>query len=514
MKWNKLFYISMLAMMLTAAMFTGCGKEHFNINKNPNHPTDSTVSYDVILPAALHGTGAAVAGNWGWLQNWMGYWARSGSYAPSLTEETYSITTTFENDVWNDLYNNTYDYEVMQSKAKLAGAKYYEGIARIMKAHNFQMLVDVYGNIPYTQALKGNANITPAYDKGLDVYRDLLRQIDTGMALIKGASSSQSKDIAINDIMFKGSKTLWAKFGNTLKLRMLIHLHNGVNTTQVVPGIDVPAEIAKINTEGSGFINTGESAQVQPGYRSDKPNPFYREYVADENGSSTRGAGIYRANKWGLEYYAFNGDPREGLFYSPLSTGFRGVEYGLPSNNQNIGTLLSGIGAGLNQGSGMSQWIITATESLFLQAEARQRGFLTNGPTAKALWTAAILENFSWLGSTAAEGQKFVNANAGSGYQDVDFDADPMYAILSQKWFSLNGIAPYEIWTDFRRTDVVYGVLVGYDPGPPISVAPQNTATKIPTRLLYPQTEYNYNPANVGKEGTVDRYGKTFWNLN
>jgi hypothetical protein len=89
-----------------------------------------------------------------------------------------------------------------------------------------------------------------------------------------------------------------------------------------------------------------------------------------------------------------------------------------------------------------------------------------------------------------------------------------MEGIILQKWFALNGVAPYEIWTDYRRTDYLYGVSIGYDPGPPISVAPQNTATKIPTRLLYPQTEYNYNAANVGKEGTVDKYGKLFWDLN
>lgn len=504
----------MLALLVLISMFSACSKNHFNINKNPNLPTDSTVSYDVILPAALHGTGQVVASDWGWLQNWMGYWARSGSYAPSLTEETYNITTTFQNNVWNDLYNNNYDYQVMQQKANIAGAKFYEGIARIMKAHNYQILVDVYNNIPYSEALKGNGNITPKYDKGLDVYKDLLRQIDTGLALIKAATASQSKDIATNDILFGGDKTKWAQFGNTLKLRMLVHLHNGITATQVAPGIDVAAEIAKITAEGSGFIGAGQTAQVQPGYRSDKPNPFYRTYVADETNTATFGSAYYRANKWGLDYYAYNADPREAAFYTALSTGYRGVEYGLPPTNANSGDKLSAIGPGLNKGSGMPQWIITATESLFLQSEARQRGIITTGPSAKILWEEAIKENFVWLGLSAAAAQTFITANAGTGYADVDFDADPLYAIISQKWFSLNGIAPYEVWTDFRRTDIVYGIASGYDPGPPISVAPQNTSNKIPTRLLYPQTEFNYNATNVTKEQNAERYGKTFWNIN
>ena len=496
------------------AMATGCGKEHFNINKNPDRPTDSTVTYDVILSAALHGTGEAVATNWGWLQNWMGYWARSGTYAPNLTEETYNITTTFQNSIWNDLYNNNYDYQVMQQKAAVAEARYYEGIARIMKAHNYQILVDVYNNIPYSEALKGNGNITPKYDKGIDVYSDLFRQIDTGVAMIKAATATQSKDITTNDIMFGGNKTRWAKFGNTLKLRLLVHLHNGLTGTQVAPGIDVAAEMAKIAAEGSGFLGAGESAQVQPGYRSDKPNPFYRTYEADETGTATQGSAYYRANRWGLEYYAHLNDPREALFYAPVSGAFRGVAYGLPAATENSSNRLSDLGPGLVKNSGMGQWILTATESLFLQAEARQRGFLASGPSAKTLWTDAIKENFVWLGSTANAAQTFINAHAGSGDADVDFDADPLHAIISQKWFALNGIAPYEVWTDFRRTNIVYGTASGYDPGPPISVAPQNTATTIPTRLLYPQTEYNYNQSNVTKEGTVERYGKIFWDIN
>lgn len=513
MKLDKFILMPALAVLLLA-MVAGCSKEHFNINKNPNRPTDSTVTHDVMLSAALHGTGDAVAGNWGWLQNWMGYWARSGTYAPNLTEETYNITTTFQNGIWNELYNNNYDYQVMQQKAALAGAGFYEGIARIMKSHNYQILVDVYNNIPYLEALKGNGNITPKYDKGVDVYKDLFRQIDTGIAQIKAATAARNREIATNDILFGANKTLWAKFGNTLKLRMLIHLHNGLAGNQVAPGINVGDEIAKIVAEGSGFLDGGQTAQVQPGYRSDKPNPFYRVYEADETGTATQSSAYYRANRWGLEYYAHHNDAREGYFYVPLSTGFRGVPYGLPAATENSSTRLSDIGAGLLKGSGMPQWIITASESLFLQAEARQRGLLTTGPTAKALWEAAIRENFVWLGSTATAAQNYITAHAGSGQADVDFDADPLVAILSQKWFALNGSAPYEVWTDYRRTGIAYGTASGYTPGPPISVAPQNTATTIPTRLLYPQTEYNYNADNVSKEGTVERYGRIFWDLN
>ena len=527
---KKIFGLAGAALVL--AIGTGCSKEDFNINKNPNQPTDSTVTHDVILPAALHGTGAVIASNWGWLQNWMGYWARSGSYAPNFTEETYNITTGFQVGTWNSLYNNTYDYQVMQNKARLADAAFYEGIARIMKAHNFQILVDVYGNVPYFEALKGSGNVTPKYDRGVDIYQDLFRQIDTGIALIRSSNLRlrQNAGYSENDIMFGGTDTttqkrMWRKFGNTLKLRMLVHLHNGgVHGAQsVVAGINIAEEVAKIAADGSGFLNAGENAEVNPGYRSDKPNPFYATYVADAAGSATTGSAYYRANNWAITYYGFNNDPRRSYFYSAVNGQYRGVPYGQPPVSETAATL-SGIGSGLTGGSSgyrRKQWILLATESLFLQAEAQQRGILSGN--AKSTLQAAITESMTWLGvaNPVQAAADYLSDNA--GYPDVDYDAPSivagqpgggLYTILSQKMFALNGIAPYEVWTDVRRTDILYGAAVGYNPGPPISVSPNNTATRVPTRLLYPQTEYNYNSANVSAQGAIDRYSRVFWDLN
>ncbi|MBL7710360.1 MAG: SusD/RagB family nutrient-binding outer membrane lipoprotein [Chitinophagaceae bacterium] len=512
---------------------TGCRKSQFNINQNTNSPTDSTVTYDVVLPAALHATGAnVVAIPWGTTQNWMGYWARSGTYAPNVAEETYEITTTFNTTIWNACYDNNYDYQIVQTKAAKAGAGFYEGIARIMKAHNFQVLVDVHGNVPYSEALKGAANPTPKYDNGLDIYKDLLRQIDAGIALIKAANTATNgpnKDIAKNDIMFGGNKTLWAKFGNTLKLRLLIHAY-------AVTAIDKAAEIAIINAEGSGYLGIGENAQVQPGYTTDKPNPFYNTYIATTTGAQTAANVFFRANKWGIDYYKYNADPRLNRVYVAGSGGMVGVAYGLPPTTANNASVIAGIGPGIGKTSTSPQCIISSSESFFLQAEARLRGFITTGPDVQTLMTNGINESFAYLGAGSAA--SYISGNA--GYADVDVTAagntpgtpgvQPLggiFTVLSQKWFALNGISTLEIWTDYRRvpykevrsastvTDhFVYGAGVGYDAGPTISVAPQNTSSKIPVRFLYPQSEYNYNAANVASQGTIDRYSRIFWDLN
>jgi hypothetical protein len=534
MKPKHLIYTLVVAVSFFAGTI-GCKKSDFAINRNPNSATDSTISYDLILPAALNGTGRVVGRSWGFLQNWLGYWARSGTYAPNVTEETYQITTSFQTGVFTNLYDNLYDYQSMQNSAEKAGANFYSGIARIMKAHNFGLLVDIYNNVPYFEALKGGGNTTPKYSKGIDIYKDLLRQLDTGITLIKGTTAAQNKNIATTDIMFGGNQAMWVKYANTIKLRLLVHLMNGgiLKPQELVPGIDIAAEIAKINAEGSGYLRAGENAEVQPGYTADKPNPFYSFYVGDPSDPtpSAQNSVYYKANKYAIDYYSADGDPRLGRFYVAGTQGQRGVQYGAPSLTENAAPTLSGInGPGVARTAASPQRIMTATESLFLQAEAIQRGFIPGGTAAaKAMTYAGITESFVNLGLTAAQATSYIANNA--GYADVDYDAPPLGAglpggglntIIQQKWFALNGIAPYEVWTDYRRVDFnpptvnhfVYGVGGGFTAGPPISVSPSNTATQIPIRLLYPQTEYNYNPANVGAEGTINQFtSRIFWDL-
>lgn len=551
MKLKKILYSIPLAVILVA-VGTGCRKSQFNINQNVNDPTDSTVTYDVVLPAALHASGSIMAVQWGPIQNWMGFWARSGTYAPNVIEETYQITTGFGNGIWNACYDNNYDYALIESKALQAGANFYAGIAKIMKAHNFQVLVDVYGDVPYSEALKGSGNPTPAYDSGLEIYQDLLAEITEGIELIKSSNptaTSPDKDIWKNDIMFgdpvngvvgnvAAMKTKWAQFGNTLKLRLLIHAY-------AVPAIDKAAQIAIINAEGSGYMTT--DAQIQPGYKSDKPMPFHAAYKTTGTGTTPANQIYYAANKWGIDYYKGDGDPRvtniasasgSGRMYEAGDNGMVGVPYGLPPVNENVRANLAGIGPGLYRTSSSPQIFFSLAEAFFLRAEARVRGFITTGPSAQSLLESGILASFTHLGvaNPATALADYLDYN--SGYPDVDITAGSypgapagyptggIATILSQKWFALNGINTLEVWTDYRRVPFssvatfpgantkhfTYGTTGGYAAGPQLSVSPQlPPGTEIPVRYLYPQTEYNYNPANV--PSGIQPTTLIFWDL-
>lgn len=507
----------LVGLLVVVFVGVGCSKSDFDINKNPNSPTDSTITYNLLLPGSLQTSATNVATNWGFLQNWLSFWARSGTYAPNVTEETYNITTTFQNGVWNSLYYEAFNYNIMELKAKQAGATFYEGVARIMKAHAFQNLVDVYNNVPYFNALKGNQNPTPEYDKGLDIYKDLFRQIDTAFTLFDELNPDLNIDYETNDLLYGGDVTLWKKFGNTLKLRMLVHLAE-------VSDFDFEGEIAIIDATGVGYLGSGESADIDPGFNSTKPAPFYNTYVRDNTGTATANSVYFKANSYAIGYYQYNGDPRLTRFYAAGSQGNRGVQYGLPPVTSNAaGTLSSVSGPGVAKESGYNSdaWIITSMESFFLQAEARERGIIQSGETAEELLRKAIQESFIWMGLTSEAADTYVTNNA--SFPDVDYTAvgGGLFTIISQKWFALNTFATLEVWSDYRRNDIdgknhfVYGERSEYDPGPAISVAPQNTATEIPIRLLYPQNEYNYNAKNVGAEGNINQFSsKIFWDLN
>jgi len=144
--------------------------------------------------------------------------------------------------------------------------------------------------------------------------------------------------------------------------------------------------------------------------------------------------------------------------------------------------------------------LLTDFESLFIQAEAVERGYITGN--AKSLYGSAIRQSFVWLGlSPSAADAYLVSAN-----DLVNYDTAPnkINLILNQKWISLMGVAPLEIWTDYRRTGIPSNLHFSEDPNKANSTPP--------VRMLYPQTEISYNNASVVAVGPIDAFkSKIFW---
>ncbi|MCP9753308.1 SusD/RagB family nutrient-binding outer membrane lipoprotein [Ferruginibacter sp. HRS2-29] len=516
-------YIYLVILFFTLAI-ASCKKSYLDINQNPNSPTEESITPELILPYALNATASNAGAGYAAVARWMGYWTRGGDYGPSTEEESYNITTGFGAGGWASWYDNLYDYSVIAKKANASGQKFYEGIAKAMKTVGFMYLVDTYNNVPYSKAFDVNGNILPAYDKGADIYKDLFVQLDEAMALV---SAPMPGDNGLNtftnstDIMFGGSVTLWKKFINTQRLKLLIHTSN-VNSSYL------NTELAKITSDG--FLNSGQTAQVDPGYKKaensakvSQQNPFWNNYKLDINGTAIDK--YNRANNYVLNELRGGNDIRYQYYFeraaTPLSGNtYFGYDYGFvdsdPDNPKSANS--SGVaGPGLAKSFSQPQWMLTATESLFLQAEAQNRGWtLSNGAafagaTAAATYGLAITESFTWLGVTNAttEANAIIAANP--------FSTANLY---KQKYLSLVGVNNFEAWVDFRRLNTLNsGTAPDQSTGPyphiPRSESPSIGTNHIPLRYRYPQNEYNYNAANVALENNPEpQTSPIFWDNN
>ena len=525
----------LLGGLLVATVVSSCKKSWFDINQNPNQPVETNITADLIAPAALLNTANRAATSFGYLGNWLGFWCPGANYAPNVEEQSYNITTNFGAGTWGAIMDNSYDYQFMENEAKVSGADFYQGIARIMKSHNYAQIVDMYNSAPYFEALQGIKNIRPKYDDGKVVYEDLIKQIDTGIALIKNANIDLNFNVAKADIMFASDKTMWAKFGNTLKLRLLMHQANRADRAAYIT-----AEMAKITAEGSGFLGTGQDASVNPLFQSDKPNAYYAAYGFTQTG--TQATDFWRANVIVMDFLKTDADPRMTYFYKQVVTPkgsnaeaftqlppdtYRGNKYGLSINNvqypahtanyvsQVGGITTAGAGTanspGLIKGYAQNIWILTSVESLFLQAEATQRGFIAGGAAAaEAAYIAAVKESFRWLKVTSADAtfQAWYDNAVANATQNISYAAAPdkLKLIAYQKYMAMNGTNFLEAWTDYRRN--------GNYPVIPLSVNPGRTSTTLPYRLLFPQREIDLNTANVPTAGrsSGDQFtGKIWW---
>ena len=284
---KKVIYSFFALILIVSA---GCKKDFFDINVNPNNPTEEAITPNLVLPSVLHQTAKKMGTSYDFAAHWMGYWARSGTYGPSNPLENYDLTTTYERDEWVNgstavadptmsWFNIMMDADVMQKKAEVSGETVYIGIAKVIKSIGFMYLVDQYNNVPYTEAFKGTAVITPKYDKGQDIYNDLLIQLDEAKKIFAAADIDNTPGFKEADIMFKGDVTKWRKLANTQHLKLLLR------QSELFGGTAPAAEIAKITADGSGFLGSGETAQVNPGYAvaENQQNPFYNTYLRNFN---------------------------------------------------------------------------------------------------------------------------------------------------------------------------------------------------------------------------------------
>lgn len=488
-----------------ALLASSCSKDFLSVNEiNPN--SASSVAPKLMLPAALNqiATTMNLPRRFEFVYLWHGLWSVSAGYSQPQALTQYKLINSSYQNGFIELYNTGNNLTVIEKNSTDPADVYYSAIARIMKVYIFQNLVDCWGDVPYTDAFKADAGVfKPKYDKQQDIYEDLVKQLDKAMADIQAAPADANQLTSSSDIMFSGNMSLWLKFANTLKLRILLHQADMVNrSSYITSNIET--------TKAIGYLGAGNSGMVNPGYlvSDGKMNPFYETFYNSAGSTQSDGVTYYFAGKDAIDFLLGTNDPRISSFYKTYNgTDYEGNYFGNQPADLTPQALTSQLGYAkgndytLIGGPTKSAPLLTDFESLFLQAEAVQRGLLSGD--AKSLYESAIKRSFAYCGKTELEANTFLaQVNPKISF---DLASNKLELIFTQKWISLNGVAPVEIWTDYRRTGFPSGLHFSADPN-------INGPGYPPVRLLYPQVEISVNNENVLAVGTIDLFtSKIFW---
>jgi hypothetical protein len=502
---KKLFILLTVLLVLGSA----CKKGFLNVDEtNPN--SASSVPASLVLPAALNYTSILMntPGNFAWINQWYGLWSISGGYSQDASMTGYNEIASFQQVIWDNAYIYLQNIDYLEKNSTGSNLMSYRAIAKIMKAYIYQNLVDIYGNIPYSQALKTDQGILkPKFDDQKAIYEDLVVQLDTAMNIIAttpaGVENPSSKDI-----IYGGDMAKWQRFANTLKLRMLMNQADMSDRATYIK-----AEIAA--TSSIGYLGAGEGAWVNPGYlqSTGQMNPFWERFYNASNSQVADGLTYFVAGQDACEFLINNNDPRKLRFFALPTSGadIKGNYFGVTPLQTVPAT--SHLGPGMLLAFNQNAPILTDMESLFLQAEAAQRGLISG--SAKAFYEAAVTQSVIYEGKksywdvtsyvplTAANAAAYL---AQSTLPLVNFDAslNPLKTIITQKWCAMNGLCPMVVWTDYRRT--------GYPDFIHFSKDANRKSDYPPVRLIYPQTEVSLNNDNVVAQGTIDFFSsKIFW---
>ena len=494
--------IKLILPLIAFALFS-CDN-YLDVNDSPNNPSSGQLNPSLTLAGVQNNSYRVLVQRMNELGNvFMNNWgANVNSFTGGYAEEFgITMSNNFYEDVWNSLYRNTYEFSNIINHPS-ADYNNHKAIAKIMKSFYFQYLVDIYGDIPYTEAHQGVNNVSPSYDDDQAIYRDLIVQLDSAIDMINNAPSNTIA-VGSEDVMLGGDMNAWIKFANTVKLRILLREATKAET-DAATATYLNDQFAALD---QNFVD--ENVTINPGYSnaSDaQQNPWMNLMVnLDEDNITYRTAyNFRRASAYIAGRLNSNPiDPRRGRLFTLIGGSVVGVLQG--DSSQPTGTApadLSKLGPGLVINSAQDGYVMLLAESLLLQAEAAERGYITGDP--QALFDAAVIASCLQLGVTQANADTYVaNVNAvdGKGYTA---STNKIEAIMYQKSIALNGINGLESWIEYTRTGLIDNI-----PMPMPGVSPTG---KKPLRLMYPTSELASNSANVPAQSVNDVFTTgPFW---
>lgn len=506
---------------------SSCDK--LDINSNPNSPTGSTITPDLVLTQAIATTASNTVTYHSYGAFLVGYQLPGGGISGYGDTYTYNFTSSSNVSLWNNVFSNLRDYQFIINYVQQDELyKFYAAVARILKVYNYQLLVDAYGDVPYTEGLAGNTNLAPKFDKGSDVYKSLVNELNLSIVEIQTNKDNVKFHTLSSktDPIFAGNLNNWIKFANNIKLRLLVRAR-GTEINDFV-------QTAFSSFSSEGFLT--DDILVNPGYQSTATqNPLFATFHSSNAGAISTAANYYVPSKYLFTFYDGRkiSDNKRGRLtfkgFPNTSTGQLADETNNPNSDDYVWYIGTGSAdaLGVLKGRTAGLPIFLAAETYFLLSEAALYGHSLAG-TAKENFDKGILASFTYLeknaSNTVASGQNpladltaYQTENATSylvNYNLANSENQRQEAITTQKYIALNFFQGHEAWNEFRRTNypkIVNGSTVPTESFVSIqSSSPR--ADKLPVRLLYPQSEINLN-SNVPKL-TNSFSDPIFWDLN
>jgi hypothetical protein len=522
---NKMLSGSALLLLLC---FCSCTKHLESLNENPNGADPATTNPNLVLSTVLTETGKTYIDlGFGDLMGVMQYTQKDG-WGTSYNNYDWGGDNPWEG-YYSILRNDQYVYE----KAVAANDELLKGISLVMRAMMFGLLTDIYGDVPYDDALQGDKggkeNTFPAYTDQKTIYLGILADLATADTLLSKPKSEYTGNVDNVDVYYHGDPSKWRKLANSLALRYYMRIseklpdvakagiENIVNHPDKHPIITSASDDAVMDFAGN---SSNDSWPTNVTYNADSTN-YRRVKMCNTLVSTMESLHDPRLDVWaskvqvflhvdknlpaGTDYIAdtvVNGEDKKVRYLSPDILSSKGIT--LADVNQDPDYVGLPIAMTAPQAYNLSpdpsqaahnphvSWLnpiytkakgpllkarlMSAAEVHFIIAEAKAVKGWTDAD-AEQEYNAAIKASFDAWDISSEYSQYMQDPN-------VKFDHTQKQIII-QKWIANWSVAT-ESWFDFRRT--------GY---PEIhGVQDQTLAPELPVRLYYPKDEQNLNSEN------------------
>jgi len=440
---------------------TGC-KKYLDINTSNSSPT--TVPESLMLGPVEASVSSLIAG--GGTSMYINAWTQNVSQNQETPNyDVYQVNSGNFSGFWTDFYATTMINTYLLKQQALADKNYeYAGIAQVLMAYTLGNATDLWGDIPYSQAFQGNANLTPKYDSQDTIYLDLQSMLDSAIQNLQNTTTGLVP--GTDDYFYAGASAQWIKAAYSLKARFYMHLTKA-------PGYTASAQAALALT---ALQNAMQSNSDDMAFSAQ--NPLYQNYSTASTSTVVLSANF-------VDSLVNRNDPRLALMVAPAPN--TGLDSGRQMGASGVLTLLDFSNPGPFYGSANSSgYVLNYTEALFLKAEAL---LIQSGPAAATpAYRLGITAHMQKLGldTTSAACQAYLaqrgTLTAANAYEWL------MEEKANANYFSM------EDYVDYRRT--------GY---PTLTIVPNAVISSIPRRFLYPLTEITSNPQPQQTAAITDR---------